>query len=183
MTVYRDVMPAIVRVLAADAIDNTAKQSWQKLIDREQQGGLQSLLSAQDRFDFDCILHAWLHRELTPAEWDVLVARFSTHDARRVGAIGRLAPRVTSPAPQLFVYKAVTAWAIPKMKGKEGKRSTEMLILPVEFYDLNTWDTEGRPESTRSRWRREICKQLEALQEQAVVHVTEILEREQLLVA
>jgi hypothetical protein len=176
-------MPAIVRVLAADAIDNTAKQSWQKLIDREQQGGLSSLLSSQDRFDFDCILHAWLHRELSPAEWDVLVSRFSTHDARRVASIGRLVPRIVSPAPPLFVYKAVTAWAIPKMKGKEGKRSTAMLILPAEFYDINTWDTEGRPESTRSRWRRDINKRLEALQEQAVVHVTEILEREQLLVA
>lgn len=54
--IYRDVMPAIVRVLAADAIDNTAKQSWQRLIDRKVDGGFRALLSAQDQFEFDCIL-------------------------------------------------------------------------------------------------------------------------------
>ncbi|MBN0690632.1 hypothetical protein JTM16_32845, partial [Pseudomonas aeruginosa] len=69
--VYRDVMPAIVRVLAADAIDNTAKQSWQRLIERKVDSGFRALLSAQDQFEFDCILHALLHRELSPTEWDV----------------------------------------------------------------------------------------------------------------
>ncbi|HEK1826419.1 TPA: hypothetical protein SMR77_005795, partial [Pseudomonas aeruginosa] len=74
--VYRDVMPAIVRVLAADAIDNTAKQSWQRLIERKVDSGFRALLSAQDQFEFDCILHALLHRELSPTEWDVLHARY-----------------------------------------------------------------------------------------------------------
>ena len=52
---------------------------------------------------------------------------------------------------------------------------------PDEFYDINTWDTDARPESTRSRWRLGIHKSLESIQEAAVVHVTEILEREKLI--
>ncbi|MNF12020.1 hypothetical protein D3C80_2133850 [compost metagenome] len=67
------------------------------------------------------------------------------------------------------------------MKGKQGKRSSDVAMLPDEFYDMNTWDTEARPDSTRGRWRLGIRKTLEALQEGAVVHVTEILDREQLL--
>lgn len=191
MTVYRDVMPAIVRVLAADSIDNSAKQSWQKLIDSgPRTGGFRALLSARDQFDYDCCLHALLHRELSAAHWDVLVGRLSTHKANRIGAIGRSVSRISTPAPALFRFKAVTVWFIPKMKGlKVGKdakgrivkRSTNVETLPDEFYDINTWDTEARPESTRSRWRLGIHKALEALQEAAVVHVTEILDRENLL--
>ncbi len=179
--IYRDVLPAIVRVLAADVIDNTAKQSWQKLIDRKVDGGYRALLSAQDQFEFDCMLHALLHRELSQSEWDVLYARYSTHNGRRLNAVGRMVPRVTSPAPRVFLTYAVTSWCIPKLKGKDGKRSTDVLVLSDKWYDINQWDTEARPDSTRSRWRRDIWKALDAIEEQAIVRVTEILEREKLV--
>lgn len=180
--VYRTVMSAIVRVLAADNIDNSAKQSWQKLIDSgPRTGGFRALLSARDQFDYDCCLHALLHRELSSAHWDILVGRYSTSKGNRVGAISRTIPRITSPAPALFIYKATTVWFIPKMKGAQGKRSTDVAILPAEFYDINTWDTEARPDSTRGRWRLGIHKRLDAMEEEAMVIVTEILDREQLL--
>lgn len=180
--VYRTVMSAIVRVLAADNIDNSAKQSWQKLIDSgPRTGGFRALLSARDQFDYDCCLHALLHRELSAAHWDILVGRYSTSKGNRVGAISRTIPRITSPAPALFIYKATTVWFIPKMKGVQGKRSTDVAILPAEFYDINIWDTEARPDSTRGRWRLGIHKRLDAMEEEAVVHVTEILEEQQLL--
>lgn len=180
--IYHNVMAAIVRVLAADNIDNSTKQSWQKLIDSgPRTGGYRALLSARDQLDYDCCLHALLHRELAPRHWDVLVGKFSTSKGNRVGAIARAIPRITSPAPPLFVYKATTVWFIPKMKGKQGKRSTDVAVLPDEFYDVNTWDTEARPDSTRGRWRRDIHHSLEELLDGAVVHVTEILEREQLI--
>lgn len=180
--IYQGVMSAVVRVLAADNIDNSAKQSWQKLIDSgPRANSFRALLSARDQFDYDCCLHALLHRELSTAHWDVLVGKFSTSKGNRVGAISRTIPRISSPAPSLFVFKATTVWFIPKMKGKLGKRSTDVAILPDEFYDMNTWDTEARPDSTRGRWRLGIHKCLEAMQEGAVIHVTEILEREQLI--
>lgn len=181
---YKDVMSTLVRVLAADNIDNSTKQSWQKLIDADlRQGGTGSTLSPRDKFDYDCCLYALLHRLLAPGEWDVLVAKYSTHKANKVAAIGRLVARMVSPAPQLFVYKALTAWAIPKMKGVQTvKRSTDMIVLPAEFYDMNTWDTEGKPESTRRRWRTGIAKRLESLEEAAVVHATEIFDKEEIFI-
>ncbi|MFK9079620.1 hypothetical protein [Pseudomonas neuropathica] len=184
MAIYKDVMGTLVRVLAADNIDNSTKQSWQKLIDADlRQGGTGSTLSPRDKFDYDCCLYALLHRQLEPAQWDVLVAKYSTHKANKVAAIGRLVARTTSPAPQLFIYKALTAWAIPKLKGLQiGKRSTDMIVLPAEFYDMNGWDTEGKPESTRRRWKTGIAKRLESLEEAAVIHATEIFDREQIFI-
>ncbi|MNJ50522.1 hypothetical protein D3C77_457970 [compost metagenome] len=113
----------------------------------------------------------------------MLIAKYSTHKANKVAAIGRLISRMNSPAPQLFIYKAVTAWAIPKLRGMQvGKRSTDMIVLPPEFYDMNTWDVEGKPESTRRRWKTGIGKCLEVLEEAAVVHATEIFDREEIFI-
>jgi hypothetical protein len=184
MGIYKDVMGTLVRVLAADNIDNSTKQSWQKLIDADlRQGGTGSTISVRDKFDYDCCLYALLHRELASAHWDVLVAKYSTHKANKVAAIGRLVSRMSSPAPQLFVYKALTAWAIPKLKGEQsGKRSTDMIILPAEFYDMNSWDPAGSPERTRHRWKAGIIKRLEQLEEAAVIHATEIFDAEQIFV-
>ena len=184
MGIYKDVMGALVRVLAADNIDNSTKQSWQKLIDAElRSGGQGAGISVRDKFDYDCCLYALLHRELAPAQWDVLVAKYSTHKANKVGAIGRLAPRISSPAPQLFIYKAVTAWAIPKLRGvQDRKRSTDMIVLPLEFYDMNTWDPAASPERTRHRWRSGIHQWLESLEEAAVIHATELFDREEIFI-
>jgi len=184
MGMYKDVMGTLVRVLAADNIDNSTKQSWQKLIDAElRSGGQGAGISVRDKFDYDCCLYALLHRELAPAQWDVLVAKYSTHKANKVGAIGRLGPRIASPAPQLFIYKAVTAWAIPKLRGvQDRKRSTDMIVLPVEFYDMSTWDPEASPERTRHRWRSGIHHRLESLEEAAVIHVTELFDREEIFI-
>ena len=96
MAMYKDVMGTLVRVLAADNIDNSTKQSWQKLIDADlRQGGTGSTLSVRDKFDYDCCLYALLHRQLDPAQWDVLVAKYSTHKANKVGAgtLGKMVGR------------------------------------------------------------------------------------------
>lgn len=184
MAIYKDVMGTLVRVLAADNIDNSTKQSWQKLIDAElRSGGQCAGISARDKFDYDCCLYALLHRELAPAQWDVLVAKYSTHKGNKVGAIGRLVSRITSPAPQLFIYKAVTAWAIPKLRGvQDRKRSTDMIVLPAEFYNMNTWDLEASPERTRRDWRTGIGKRLEVLEEAAVIHATKIFDEEEIFI-
>ena len=111
------------------------------------------------------------------------MAKYSTHKANKVGAIGRLVSRITSPAPQLFIYKAVTAWAIPKLRGvQDRKRSTDMIVLPAEFYDMNTWDPEASPERTRRDWRAGVGKRLEVLEEAAVIHATEIFDEEEIFI-
>jgi len=127
MSYYRDTLSAVVRCLSAETIDNTSKQAWQKLYDAgypEARGG--SGLSPQEQRDMDCLLHARLHRQLSALDWAVLVAKYSTHKVRKIEAIGFLIPRVESPAPRLFVSKAVTAWAIPKLPGKAVSNGQEL---------------------------------------------------------
>ena len=61
MAMYKNVMGTLVRVLAVDNIDNSSKQSWQKLIDAELRLGGQGVgISVRDKFDYDCCLYALL---------------------------------------------------------------------------------------------------------------------------
>lgn len=152
--------PELIDILSADlAVDDFYYQDnaalYRGILTLHAEGKpADAVISARDKFDYDCCLYALLHRELAPAQWDVLVAKYSTYKANKVGAIGRLVSRTTSPAPQLFIYKAL-AWAIPKLRGvQDRKRSTDMIVLPAEFYDMNTWDLEASPERTRRDWRR-----------------------------
>lgn len=213
MTIYRDVLSAVVRCLAAECIDNTAKQAWQKLYQAGDARPAGAAVSAEDRMAADCWVFARLHHGLKPRHWFALVAKYSTHKGRKVEAIGKLVSVVATPAPHLFLHKAVTAWAIPPLKGaqpqcaqavevadprdrgqewreratkmnaarswrmEEAKagRSSDMIVLPASFYDMNTWDVDGRPEQTRRRWRLGIHKVLEEMVGEALVEVEKIL--------
>lgn len=173
--IYTSALSAVVSALAAECIDNTSKQAWQKLIDQETRG-VGSGASGSDRMQADCWVFARLHSQLIPRHWFALVARYSTHKARKVEAIGKLAPLVASPAKALFVYKAVTAWSVPPLKGvQDAKRSTDLIVLPPSFYDMNTWDPDSRPESTRREWRRKIQAVLDEMTKEALVSAEAIL--------
>ena len=178
--IYRNVLSAVVSVLAAECIDNTTKQSWQRLVGddvRPSGGGM----SADDRALLDCWAHARLHAQLSPRHWNVLVAKYSTHKGRKIQAVGRLAALVSTPAPKLFLSYAVYAWAIPKLKGVTGKRDGSVLVLPDRCYDMNHWDTEARPEPTRRRWRGDIFRALRDLEHEALACAESILDSEGLL--
>lgn len=116
--IYESVSSAVVSALAADCIDNTSKQAWQKLYqagESGRRGGV--MVSADLRQQIDCWVHARLHDQLIPRHWAALVAKYSTHQAKKVQAISLLRSVVATPAPALFLYKAITTWAIPKLKG------------------------------------------------------------------
>lgn len=189
--IYTGVLAAVVSALAAECIDNTAKQAWQRLIDNSLRSGRRPSVSPADRMEADCWVHARLHSQLPPRLWNVLVARFSTHRARRLNAIAALFPVVSSPASALFRQKAITAWAIPQLRGVkddadrqsrlEVKRSTDVIVLPARFYDMTAWDNEGTPERTRRRWRANIAKDLEQMVDQALALAEEILQAEGVL--
>lgn len=226
--IYSSVLSAVVSALASEAIDNTSKQAWQKLYDPSDEGGgdLASLFGSRggetvDRTQADCWLSARLHHGLEPKYWDVLVAKYSTHRGRKVQAIAALQILVATPAPKLFRYKAVTAWAIPQLKGARPKvaqsvsldipldmtdwrrdalvkaavmagkagvkrdesRSADMIVLKDSFYDMNTWDMDGRPESTRREWRRNIHKSLEDMVSEALEQAGDILDAEGLMIS
>ena len=183
--IYSSVLAAVVSALAAEAIDNTSKQAWQKLyVPGSEDGHDLATLSRSvesgdiSRMDADCWVFARLHSQLKPRHWDVLVAKFSTHRGRKVQSIGRICPLVASHAPKLFVTSAVTAWAIPKMKGADGKRSTDMIVLPAQFYDINRWDPEARPERTRRRWKKGVEDVLDGMVEEALIEAGDILSYE-----
>jgi hypothetical protein len=137
---------------------------------------------AISRTDADCWVFARLHSQLIQRHWDALVARYSTHKGRKVESIGRLIPLIASPAPRLFVSKAVTAWAIPPLRGAEGKRSTDMIVLSKAFYDMSSWDLDGRPEPTRRRWRQKVNEVLDEMTAEALAAAGEILQREGVLI-
>ena len=178
--IYRNVLSAVVSVLAAECIDNTSKQAWQRLVGddvRPAGGGM----SADDRALLDCWAHARLHAQLSPRHWNVLVAKYSTHKGRKVQAAGKLTAMVVTPAPKLFLSYAVYAWAIPKLKGVDGKRDDSVLVLPDRCYDMNAWDTEARPERTRRRWRGDIFRALSDIENEALACAEDILGSEGLL--
>lgn len=225
--IYQNVLSAVVSALAAEAIDNTSKQAWQKLYnsaDEDEGGDLATLIRSRggdtvDRTQADCWVSARLHHGLQPKHWDVLVAKYSTHKGKKIQSIAALQAKVGTPAPKLFLYKAITTWAIPQLKGAKPKavqsvaveipldspdwrrdaivkaavaagragvkrvesRSADMIVLKDSFYDMNTWDMDGRPESTRREWRRNIHKGLEGLVNEALAHAEEILESEGLM--
>ena len=57
-----------------------------------------------------------------------------------------------------------------------------MIVLKDSFYDMNTWDNDGTPESTRRRWRQSINQAADDLVNDALAHAGEILEVEGLLI-
>lgn len=226
--IYNSVLGGVVSALAAEAIDNTSKQAWQKLYSphEEEQRDLRSLFGCApgeriDRAQADCWVAARLHHGLEKKHMNALVAKFSTDKAKKVQAITELRQLINSPAPQLFIFKAVTAWAVPKLKGADPKsaktvtvtvpvdapdwrresmiasavaaersakkriesRSASMIVLPKSFYDMNTWDTEGRPESTRREWRRNIYGTLNKLVNEALCLAGEIFDIEGLIIS
>lgn len=226
--IYQSVLGGVVSALAAESIDNTSKQAWQKLYSphEEERRDLSSLFGCApgetiDRTQADCWVAARLHHGLEKQHMDALVAKFSTDKAKKVQAITALRLLVSSPAPTLFVFKAVTAWAVPKLKGAEQKvaqtitvtvpvdapdwrrdsmiasavaadraakkriasRSASMIVLPKSFYDMSTWDTEGRPESTRREWRRNIHAALDSLVNEALCVAGEIFDLEGLIIS
>lgn len=222
--VYSSVSGAVVAALAAGEKGSAKAQAWQKLYkSAEEEGGCLASLGGQsggiDRTQVDYWLSARLHHMLKGRHWDALVAKYSTNKAKKVQAITLIRPLIASPAPTLFIYKAVTAWAIPKLKGARRKApksvsvdisldasawrreatvnaavaagqaakkriealEEDVIILPDSFYDMNTWDINATPESTRRRWRLDINEKLDGMIDDALAEVRVILEAEGLL--
>lgn len=224
--IYSSVSGAVVAALAAGEKGSAKAQAWQKLYkSAEEEGGCLASLGARsggiDRTQVDYWLSARLHHMLKGRHWDALVAKYSTNKAKKVQAITLIRPLIASPAPTLFIYKAVTAWAIPKLKGARRKApqsvsvdipldaspwrreaavnaavaagqaakkriealEEDVIILPDSFYDMNTWDIDATPESTRRRWRLEINEKLDGMIDDALEKVRVILEAEGLLMS
>lgn len=224
---YQSVLAAVVRALAAETMSGVGGGDFEPKV---QSSKLKGEITGKDAAMLvDCWVHARLHSKLIPRHWNALTARFSTHKAKKVDAIGKLVPLIATQAPNLFRYKAVTAWAIPPVKGVQAhsghevasrsareraefdsltagvrkhldggempedagqarreqyvKRSTDMIVLPAEFYDINTWDGQGLNRTTYWRWKKAIEKVLDEMVAEALVASGKILQEEGVLMA
>jgi hypothetical protein len=140
--IYQSVSSAVVSALAAEAKSGAKGQAWQKLYSSvEEEGGDISTLArgsdgSLDRDQVDYWIAARLHHLLTPRHWHALVAKYSTHKGKKVEAISLLRAVIATPAPAIFLYKAVTAWAIPKLPGARPKRATSVSVeIPLDAPD------------------------------------------------
>lgn len=224
---YQSVLAAVVRALAAETMSGVGGGDFEPKV---QSSKLKGEITGKDAAMLvDCWVHARLHSKLIPRHWNALTARFSTHKGKKVEAIGKLVPLIATQAPNLFRYKAVTAWAIPPVKGVQAqsgnevasrsareraefdslqagvvkhlaggempeeagqarreqyvKRSTDMIVLPSEFYDINTWDGQGLNRTTYWRWKKAIEKVLDEMVAEALVASGKILQEEGVLMA
>lgn len=176
---YRNVVSAVVRALAAETINSAGGCDFEPKVQAAKQKG--EIVGKEAAFLQDCWVFGRLHKSLSPAHWRALVAKFSTHTDRKHFAITELTKAVRSPAPERFRHCAIVTWALPKLPGVEGKRSTS--VLPAGWYEMDNWSNEPHPIKTQERWRREIRKTLEREVDQALVEVQHVLEHEGLLMA
>ncbi|MDH0640168.1 hypothetical protein N5D52_24885 [Pseudomonas sp. GD03860] len=169
--VYGSVSGAVVAALAAGEKGAAKGQAWQKLYKAaEEEGGCLASLGGQshglDRTQVDYWLSARLHHLLIPRHWNALVAKYSTSKAKKVQAITLVRPLIASPAPALFIYKAVTAWAIPKLKGARRKAPRSVSVeVPL---DASPWRREATVNAAVAAGQAE-KRRIEALEEDVII--------------
>lgn len=174
---YQNVVSAVVRALAAETINSAGGCDFEPKVQAAKQKG--AIVGKEAAFLVDCMVFSRLHKNLTAEHWRHLVAKYSTHVDRKHAAIEEITRTHRSPAPERFRHCAILTWAMPKLPGVDGKRSTS--VLPAAWYDMSNWDSDGRPESTLRRWRNETRKALEKEVNDALVEAQHILESEGLL--
>ncbi|MBA6150181.1 hypothetical protein [Pseudomonas juntendi] len=175
---YQNVVSAVVRALAAETIKSAGGCDFEPKVQAAKQKG--EIIGKEAAFLMDCWVFGRLHKNLSEEHWRHLVAKYSTHIDRKHAAIEEITRLHRSPAPKRFRHCAILTWAMPKLPGVDGKRSTS--VLPAAWYDMSNWDNDGRPESTLRRWRNEIRKALEKEVNDALVEAQRILEVEGLLI-
>ncbi|MGN8346345.1 hypothetical protein ACLEJQ_22350 [Pseudomonas sp. SMV71] len=140
--IYRNVISAVVRALAAETINSAGGCDFEPKV---QTSKLKGEISGKDATLLaDCIVHKLLHAQLTPRQWNALVAKYSTHKGRKVDSIGRLVCAIKSPAPQRFTQQAVLVWAVPQqVKGIQ--RQARQAAAPEKIHDSSgKWDWRNR---------------------------------------
>ena len=139
---YRNVVSAVVRALAAETINSAGGCDFEPKV---QTSKLKGEITGKDAtLLVDCIVHKLLHAQLTPRQWNALVAKYSTHKGRKVDSIGRLVCAIKSPAPQRFTQQAVLVWAVPQqVKGIQ--RQVRQAAAPEKIEDAEgKWDWRNK---------------------------------------
>lgn len=176
---YRNVVAAVVRALAAETINSAGGCNFEPKVQCAKQKG--EIVGKEAAFLTDCWVFGRLHKALNPEQWRALVAKYSTHTERKHAAITEITRQYRSPAPERFRHCAIVTWAMPKLPGVDGKRSTN--VLPSAWYEMDNWSDDPHPIKTQERWRRDIRKGLESMVDIALTEAQHILEDEGILIA
>lgn len=176
---YRNVVAAVVRALAAETINSAGGCDFEPKVQCAKQKG--EIVGKEAAFLTDCWVFGRLHKALSTEHWRALVAKYSTHTERKHAAITEITRQYCSPAPERFRHCAIVTWAMPKLPGVDGKRSTN--VLPSAWYEMDNWSDDPHPIKTQERWRRDIRKGLESMVDIALTEAQHILEAEGILIA
>lgn len=176
---YQSVVAAVVRALAAETINSAGGCDFEPKVQAAKQKG--AIVGKEAAFLIDYMVFSRLHKNLSASHWRHLVAKYSTHVDRKHAAIEELTRTHRSPAPDRFRQCAILTWAMPKLPGVDGKRSTS--VLPAAWYDMDNWSDDPHPIKPQERWRRDIRRALEREVDAALVESQHILDHEGLLVA
>ena len=174
---YRNVVSAVVRALAAETINSAGGCDFEPKVQCAKQKG--EIVGKEAAFLVDCMVFSRRRKGLAPAHWLALLAQYSTHTERKHDAIVAIAKTIKSPAPERFRHAAVVTWAMPKLPGQDGKRSTN--VLPAGWYCMDNWLDEPTAERTQYRWKSAICKELKSMVDAALAEAQGILDAEGLI--
>ena len=167
---YLNIVTAVVRALSNDNMGG-GMNFEPRVQDTKLKG---EITGKDDQLLHDSMIRARLHSSLAPEHWEILKAKFSPDIDDKRESIRAVRTRVKTPAPNRFRDAAVLTWAMPKLPGKDGKRSVS--TLPAEWYDLDRWCDEPVPARTQQRWRKTIADGLEAEVNKALAIAQEALE-------
>lgn len=174
---YATVLAAVVSAVSAEAIGAYGGGGFEP---RVQCDPLKGAITGKQSKQLDtCWVFGRLHKHLPAHHWRALLAKYSTDVDRKHAAIAELAKAIQSPAPERFRHAAVVTWAMPKLQGVEGKRSTS--TLPAGWYEMDNWSDDPVPIKTQERWRRDIRRLLEYQVDEALSVAQELLDAEGLI--
>ncbi|MCF5550630.1 hypothetical protein L6218_12140 [Pseudomonas syringae pv. syringae] len=137
---YRNVVAAVVRALAAETINSAGGCDFEPKVQCAKPKG--EITGKEAALLADSIVHRLLHAQLSPRQWNALVAKYSTHKGRKIDSIGRLVSVVKSSAPQRFTQQAVLVWAVPQ-QSKGVQRQVREVAAPEARIDedgTGKWD-------------------------------------------
>ncbi|MBX9754800.1 MAG: hypothetical protein K2X80_08605 [Pseudomonadaceae bacterium] len=174
---YSTALAAVVSALSAETVSAYGSGGFEPRVQCDPLKG--AITDKQSKLIDSCWVFSRLHEHLAPHHWRALLAKYSTHVDRKHAAIAELAKAIQSPAPERFRHAAVVTWAMPKLQGAEGKRSTH--TLPASWYNVDNWSDEPTPARTQTRWKSSICKSLEAQVTDALQMAQELLDAEGLI--
>lgn len=144
--IYRDIVSAVIRALASEVINSAGGCDYTPKVQTSKLKG--EIVGKEAAYLTDCWVFGRLHANLSPEHWTALNACYSTHMGSKVAAVGRIASLVSSPAPRLFLTKAVTAWAFPQLGGVQRAKAARVSIEVPE--DAPEWRRKAIAKAERA---------------------------------